>query len=339
MRINRQTLLKIAGTTIEKRIKEDHTLIAIYLHGSLNQDADPFLGDSTDIDLVFIHEYDIKTPREIVAVTGDVTFDIIHHDRRLYQTPRELRSHPWLGPAIYNFNILHDPRHFLDFTQASLRDQFFAPSNVFNRAQTLAGDARQAWMTLLATGSDSPGTALQFLQAAADSANAIASLDGDPLTERRLLTQFFERTDQMGQPAFYTGLLEILGAGEMSADDLTHWTAAWDGTYTAAGAVNKAPAEWAQNAARKTYYRSALDAQLNSARPADALWPLLFTWTRSASLLAEEHPARLDWEDAMTQIGLVGEKAGAKLEALDAYLDQIEETLEAWGAARGVDLV
>jgi hypothetical protein len=337
MRINRQTLLKVTTETVKQRVKEDHTILAVYMHGSLNQETDPFLGTTTDIDLVFVHEYEQDIKREIQHVTDAVTFDIAHHTRTDYRVPRELRRNPWVGPAIYHYNIIHDPRHFLDFTQASLRDQFYSPTNVLGRAQVFAGNARQAWMTLLTARESSPETVAQFLQAVGDAANAIATLEGDPMPERRLLTQFFERTTSMGQPGLYPGLLELLGAGEMSADDLNHWLSAWDGAYTAASSAEKQASEmWALLPERKSYYRSAFDTQFQSSRPSDALWTLLLTWTRAASLLDGGHPARTDWENAMTQIGLLGEKMDAKMEGLDQYLDQIEETLEAWGNARGV---
>ena len=336
MRINRQTLLKLTNDTVQKRVKESHSILAAYLVGSLNREEDPFLGDSTDIDLVIVHEYEPEQSREIVSLTEDITLDITHHNRVLYRLPRELRSHPWLGPGIYNFAILHDPRHFLDFAQASLRDQFFAPSNVLARAQVFAAQARQAWLSLLSAGEGSPDSVGRFLQAAADSANALVSLDGDPLTERRLLTLFFERTEAMGQPALYTRLLELLGAGEMNADDLNQWITAWDGAYSAAAAGGAAPASLALRPERKGYYRNAFAAQLQSGRPADALWPLLATWTRSINVLGAGHRAHGDWKDAMTQIGLLGAGFAARLEALDSFLDLIEETLEAWGKTRGV---
>ncbi len=337
MRINRQTLLKITNETVKKRVRESHSILAVYMYGSLAQEEEPFLGDSTDIDLVFIHEFDNGKKREIIGLTEEITLDIENHSRTDYRAPRELRSHPWLGPAIYKFTILHDPRHFLDFAQASLRDQFFAPDNVLARAQAFTASARQAWMSLLSAGNSSPETVEKFLQAAADSANGFASLEGDPMPERRLLTQFFERTQTMGQPALYSGLLEILGAGEMSAEDLSQCLSAWDIAYSAACSVtNTAPEAWAVLPVRKRYYRNAYEAQMQSERPADALWNLLLTWTRAVSYLADNHSAHKDWSAMMTQIGLLGQNFADKLEALDSYLDLLEETLEGWGLARGI---
>lgn len=341
MRINRQILLKIAEDAVDQRVRETRSLLAVYICGSVNREEDPLLGESGDVDLVFVHEYDPGLAREFVRVTNEITLDIRHHTRKDYQTPRELRSHPWLGPTIYDFKIMHDPRHFLDFTQASLRDQYFRPDNVLRRAQALAGQARRGWVSLLGAGGGSAEAAHAFLEAAGDAANAIASLEGDPLPERRLLTRFHQRTVQMGQPALYTGLLELLGAGEIEADDLPRWAAAWEAGYRSAAAAPSAadhPA-WGLHPLRLSYHQAGLKAQLASERPADALWPLLISWTRCAVLLPEEYPARAAWQTAASQIGVIGDGLPQKLEALDAYLDQIEEMLVAWGRVRGVEAV
>lgn len=333
MRINRQTLLKITEDMVEKRVKEMRSLLAVYLYGSMTMEEEPFLGESTDIDLVFIHEYAIETAREAIPITDEISFDIVHHTRAMYRTPRELRKEPWLGPAIYDFSILHDPRHFLDFVQAGLRDQFFQPGNILARALEFAGAARKQWTSLLMADTGAPQSTAVFIDAAANAANAVASLEGDPLPERRILTRYFERTEAMGQPGLYTRLLELLGAGEIDADDLGNWIAALERAF---GLVD-VETDPAIMPARRRYHLNALQAQLSSARPADALWPLLRTWSRTAGALPEHSPARQEWAEAMTQIGLLGPGLTERLEQLDSHLDWIEEMLEGWGKTRGVD--
>ncbi|NJN44708.1 MAG: hypothetical protein HC806_08325 [Anaerolineae bacterium] len=126
MRITRQTLQKIAEDTVAQRVQANRNLLAVYLTGSVSQELDPVLGGTADIDLVFIHEYEPPTDREIIRLTEDVHLDILHHTRQDYNQVRDFRVHPLMGPVIYGCQILHDPRHFLDFAQASVPRSFFS---------------------------------------------------------------------------------------------------------------------------------------------------------------------------------------------------------------------
>jgi hypothetical protein len=53
-------------------------------------------------------------------------------------------------------------------------------------------------------------------------------------------------------------------------------------------------------------------------------------------LLDGDDPNLAPWRHALEQTGLVGEGFEERLEALDAYLDQVEETIEEWASAHGV---
>ena len=190
MRITPALLLKIARDTVAQRTRSDHGLLSIYLHGSLLED-DPLLGGTADIDLVFIHDEEHSVEREIQRLTDEVHLDIAHHARSDYRWARSLRLHPWLGPTIINCKILYDPQHFMDFTQASVRGQFNQPDNVLGRARGQADHARQMWFSLHDLTSE-PGLAEinLYLQAIEHAVNAVASLSGPPLTERRFLLRF-----------------------------------------------------------------------------------------------------------------------------------------------------
>ena len=54
MRINRDTLLRIARDTVARRTRQDRGIVAAYLCGALLGD-DYILGGTADIDLGFIH--------------------------------------------------------------------------------------------------------------------------------------------------------------------------------------------------------------------------------------------------------------------------------------------
>ena len=103
---------------------------------------------TADIDLFFIHNDSVSPEREIQRLTDEVHLDIAHHGRDDYTQARNLRQHPWLGYGIINCNIMYDPQHFMDFTQASVRGQFDQPENVLSRVQGQAEHARQIWLAL-----------------------------------------------------------------------------------------------------------------------------------------------------------------------------------------------
>ena len=155
MRVTRETLIRIAKETAQKRALSDPGLVAAYLTGSLLTE-NPFLGGSTDIDIVLVHAGKTPIPREIVPITPEVHLDIIHHPRSEYDKPKELRIHPWLGPELYDPLPLYVTQHFFEFVQAGVRAGYDEPVNVLARARRNAEHARQVWSGLQVNHEDGP---------------------------------------------------------------------------------------------------------------------------------------------------------------------------------------
>lgn len=333
MRITPEILRKIARDSVAQRTRSDRDLLAVYLVGSLLED-DPLIGGTTDIDLFFIHNDDIQQAREIVRLTEEVHLDITHHSRYLYHQPRELRLHPWMGSTIYGCKILYDPRHFMDFTMASVCGQFYQPDNILKRAQPQAEDARQTWLSFqLEPREPTPVDLAHYLTAVENSANAIACLSGSPLPERRLLLQFTERAQAAGHGGMYKGLLGLLGAPRVDAEVVRAWIPQWRGAILSLPQGNAFPR---LHPHRMAYYQRAFDSILSGPDPMAVLWPLLHTWILAIQALPEDAPAVRDWQEAMGQLGLLGSDFSERVAALDAFLDTVEETLENWAQANGV---
>lgn len=140
-------LIRIAEETAQKRAMSDPGLVAAYLTGSLRSE-NPFLGNTTDIDIVFIHAEELSIRREVLPLTPEVHLDIVHNPRRDYKKPKELRLHPWLGPELYDPLPLYVTQQFFEFVQAGVRDKYFEPVNVLARSRRLAESARQTWSQL-----------------------------------------------------------------------------------------------------------------------------------------------------------------------------------------------
>ncbi len=334
MRINLETLLQIAKETTERRVRTERDVLAVYLHGSLLE-GDPLLGGTTDIDLVFIHYDEVATSREIERLTDEVHLDIAHHLRKDYHQARSLRLHPWLGPTLVGCKVLYDPQHFLDFTQASVRSQFHRADYVLGRAYNQVRHARQMWIALHETPHEVRWEEVElYLRAVAHAANAIASLSGPPLTERRFLLQYPKRAEAIAKPRLYVGLLGLLGAPQSDSQALRSWLSAWEDAYRSLP-VSMAPVRLHPH--RLLYYKRAMEKILDGERPQDILWTMLNTWTQAVGLISAEAQARQTWQEVMQALGLWGEAFHQRVAALDAYLDSVEEILESWASERGAE--
>ena len=332
MRITPETLHKIAQDTIASRVRSDRSVLAAYLQGSLLTDS-PLLGNTADIDLFLVHTGDVEVERELVRLTDEVHLDIAHHTHALYRQPRTLRLHPWLGPAVYGCKILYDPQHFMDFTQASVRAQFHRADNVIARCNQQAEHARQIWLEL-SSGAPDAGQSIAntYLRALNHAVNAIACLSGPPLTERRYLVDFPARAETIHHPGLAAGLLGLLGGPAVDASTLRGWLAEWHNAYLA---LPTASAPLSLHPCRLLYYQRGIAALLESEHPLHCLWPLWNTWTRIITALPADSPHRAAWQTAGETLGLLGEAFSSRVAALDAYLDQIEEILEAWARDNG----
>ena len=332
MRITHDMLLKVANDAVARRVRESRALMAAYLCGSLLGE-EYLLGGTADVDLVFIYTDQPPAAREVQRLTDEVHLDIAHHYHRDYSQTRRLRVHPWLGPALNACKALYDPQHLLDFTQASVRGQFDRPDHAIERVRQLLEHARQIWFSYQAgLAAPAPADIEAYLRAVEHAANAVASLSGPPLTDRRLLSAFPARAAAVGRPGLYQGLLGLLGAPNLPPGGLVEWLPLWQEAYLS---IPAATVPVRLSPLRLPYYRSALDAHLASPHPEAALWPMLRTWTLAAGLCSPDSRASQGWAWAFTQLGLAGAGFMDRMAALDAYLDLVDETLEDWARRNG----
>ncbi len=323
MRITRETLVRIAKETAQKRALSDGSLIAAYLTGSLLSE-NPFLGNTTDIDIVFVTGSEPKARREIVPVTPEVHLDIRNQARSEYDRPKELRVHPCLGPELYDPMPLYVTRHFFEFVQAGVRDKYHDPSNVLERSRREVENSRRSWSKLTFEGQTGPEDLLSYLEGVELAANAVALLNGGLLTERRLLLQFPLRAEAAGQPELTPALVDLLGGGQIDAAGLHDLLPEWEKAFV--DAASRSGVEWRIALPRLEYYKACFDVLLAGSMPQAILWPLLLTWSQAACVLPPTRRSR--WQEACSRMGLPLEVLPRKKEALDAFIDSVEELLE-----------
>ena len=336
MRVTRDSLIRIARETSQERSFNDRGIIAAYLTGSLVTDTDPMLGGTTDIDLVLVHSMPPSATREVVKLTPDFHLDIHHRSRSEFRSPRELRADPDLGYEMYDPMLLSEREKFFEFVQAGLRAgfEFHAPSLVLARCRKLLASARHNWMSLSSAGEEvGPTQVLQYLQAVASAANAIAELNGGPLPERRCLLLFPARAEAAGRPEFTEAVFNLLGAPSVDAATLAGWLPAWGADFLAAAQDPKVDLNI--HSARLNYYEKGIQALLEGDAPLTALWPLIHSWTL-ASLVLDQRSAT-PWQAACRRLGLLNPDLKKRHAALDAFLDQIEVRLDEIAVASGVE--
>lgn len=331
MRVTRDTLIRIAKETALKRANTDPGLVAVYLTGSLRTE-NPFLGNSTDVDMVMVHTGEVTSRREILPLTAEVHLDIVHNPRSEYEKPKELRVHPWLGPDLYDSLPLYNTQHFFEFVQAGVRAGYDEPVNVLARARRNADHARQIWSGLQLSQETGPARLLSYLKSVNHAANAIAVITGRPLSERRFQLQFRERAEAAGVPGLAAGLAGLLGGAQVDAVSLNGILPDWEKAFIEAASRDQV--SQAICLPRLGYYKLSFEAMLAGESPQSILWPLVQTWTLSAAVLSQAHQVK--WKAACETLGLMGEAFQERLEGLDHFLDTVEETLEIMAARQGV---
>jgi len=324
MRFTPEILRKHTQLLVDRETKNNRGILAAYLRGSLLYGS-PLLGGAGDIDLVFIHSYPPEKTNEIRQLTPEIQFDIEHHDQLLYQSPRDLRVDPWLGPALHDAVPLYDPRHFLDYTQAGVRSNFSFLENILARTRPLIEDARQFWMDRQVKSPQSIIVEIPaFLDALNKTLNAVALLTGPPLPIRRLGILFPEKAALAGAPGLAIAFTHLLGGISVSKKILQDWLSHWD---IALKSLQENIVPTPLLFQRKIYFQAALEAILKGSKPTDALWPLLITWTEAIAAQPDQLQLQPAWKKALTTLGFAGKDYQVRLAAFDGYLDTCESLI------------
>jgi hypothetical protein len=321
MRITHEALLKLAKDTVEKRFSHDPNVIAVFLIGSLRPDH-TVVESAADVDLLVLHNGELPRDREIVKLSNEYHLDIAYEPVSLYSQPRELRTTGWRGWNMWDPRLLYQRGRFFEYTQSIVRAQFDEPANIIKRSLFFANAAREDWneMQLYPEGAGP----LKVLNTAFKAANAFASLGGAPIPERKLLAEFPERANLLEQPDLIQTLFTSI-AKNIGVDSIRQWISDWENAFMAAA---HSPADLRLHPARLAYYKTAIETQLSGDLPRAALWPMLHTWALAAENGTFNEQQTLTWNMVCSEAGLDVDGRPERLQALDAFLDRMEEILE-----------
>lgn len=337
MRVTRESLIRIARETAQERAYNDKEIIAAYLTGSLaNDELDPMLGGTADIDIIFVHKEEPKHRREFVKLTPDFHVDISHRAKAEFKRPRELRLDPWLGWEMYDPMLLYEREKFFEFVQAGLRAgfEFNAPAPALQRSRSLLSHGRQIWRDLLEVSEAvAPRDVAQYMKSLYHAVNAVAELSGPPLQERRLMLEFTGRAETAQRPGMDAALVGLMGASALEPSVIRSWLPDWKLAFESA--MESSRVDPRIDLARVNYYEKAILAMLEGEKPRSALWPLMQTWTLAVEVLPDL--AANPWRAACGQLGLTVAGIEERVEALDAFLDEVEILLDDLAAQYGLE--
>lgn len=333
MRINRDVLIRLAKQTAERISRNDRSLLSIYLTGSVLQD-DPLLGGTTDIDLICVHDRPPAVSRELQRLSNEVHLDILHLVKNAYDPPRRLRRDPWLGTYLVEQALqLYDRLHWFEFTQASATAQFYLPENTLARCRWFYEPARRAWLDMqVKTGVSNPERVLAYCDTLSNAANTLICLSSPPLSVRRLMVEFPRRALAAGVPELTGDLVNLYTPQEFDLSAWEEWMHACRQALDACSGEKDASLEIVP--CRRAYWLNAANALVND-MPAAAIWILLNTWTRAVAGLPASSEERKAWQKFIAALNLDKNHHQEHIEALDALLDRLDETLENWELRAG----
>jgi predicted nucleotidyltransferase len=337
MRVSRESLTRIAKETVQQRVFNDYSVLAAYLTGALVQDdIDPVLGGTADIDIIFVHVDEPRLRREFIKLTPDFHVDLGHRARSEFKRPRELRVDPWLGWEMYDPLLLFEREKFFEFLQAGLRAgfEFTAPAPALQRSRLLLSQARQIWRDLLEVSDiNAPRDLGQYLNSVFHAVNAVAELSGPPLQERRLMLEFAQRAETARRPGLSASLTGLMGGSSLDPEQIRNWLPDWKLAFEAA--AEKERVDNRIHPVRLNYYEKAIRAMMQGATPQAALFPLVQTWTLAVEVLPDH--ALDTWQSAVGQLGFTSVGFEARLEGLDHFIDDVEELLDELATEHGLE--
>jgi hypothetical protein len=329
MRVTRDTLLKLTKDTVQRRFVTDISATAVFLVGSLRPE-DAVIESAADVDLLVIYNGEPFEKREIIKLSNDFHLDIAYESSSLYAQPRELRGDPWRGWSMWDPLLLHQKGRFFEYTQSIVRSQFEDIANLLKRARYFSVPAREAWYAMqLDTESAKP---LKLLDAVFNAANALAILNGPPIPERKLLAEFPARAQVLDQPEMIQTLFAS-AAASINAEIINEWRMAWELAFQSA---SQTPIDVRLHPVRLGYYKAAITSQLESDLPTAALWPMVYTWALASENGTFNEDQTKAWAGVRADMGLSLEALPERLEALDAFLDRLEEILEQIAVENGI---
>jgi hypothetical protein len=338
--IEQSTLLRLARTYADARMKERPSLRAVVLIGSVAR-AEPPLGDAVDLDILLIDDYVPDPPYAFERLSDNVFVDAVYARVSDFADRKALRTHPYTAPALNDALILHDPRHYFDILQASVRAPYNKPDNIYARSMAALGQAQRILDRFSLWREDPPATPPSLndladfrtaLYAAGQALILLTGSPGDTVGIRKFMVRY-EAATRQHRPGLYRLFLSALGVLDFPVADYELLLHDWLALYRSA--VQQGENNPLVNAVKRGYYERGFRALVAEGHTLNTLW--LFEQTLAASVRGEE-PGPEPWR---RYLGLTGKNTSAafmeRVGSAEQLLAETEQTLNAWARQEGVE--
>jgi len=339
--IEQSTLLRLARTYADGKMKERPSLRAVVLIGSVAR-AEPPLGDAVDLDILLIDDFIPEVPYEYARLSDNVFVDALYTRVSDYADRKALRAHPFTAPALNDALILHDPRHYFDILQASIRAPYNKPDNIYARSMAALGQAQRILDRFILMRDDPPNTPptladlAEFRTALYATGQALILLTGSPgdtVGVRKFMVRY-EAATRQHRPNLYRLFLSALGVLDFPVADYELLLADWLALYREAG--QRGVSDPVIHPAKRGYYERGFRALVAEGHTLNTLW--LFEQTLAASVQGQI-PVPQAWQRYLQLTGKDSAAAFAeRLRSAEQLLAETEETLNVWARREGVEL-
>jgi hypothetical protein len=129
------------------------------------------------------------------------------------------------------------------------------------------------------------------------------------------------------------GFLTLTGAESLTVNEIEQMLPSWDAAFRLAGKQEIVPPDL--HPSRKDYYYKAFQSFLDDGLPFAVVMPLLRTWNKAICGILSTTPEYDDWLQSMSLFRLGKGDFADRVDALDAYLDHLDELLEKWANDHG----
>lgn len=338
--IEQSTLLRLARDYADRKMRERPTLKAVVLTGSVAR-GEPPLGDAVDLDVILIDDFVPDLPYEVVRLSENVFVDSLFLRAADLADRKALRAHHFTAPLLNDALILHDPRHYFDILQASIRAPYNKPDNIYARARSALAGAQHIVDRIsrlsddLPSGPPSLALLADFRQALYLAAHAVILLSGQPgdaAGARKFMVRF-EAASRRHQLELYALFLDALGADKFQPASFDSFLAEWLVLYKAAN--QRGAPDLLIHQAKRGYYERGFRALLAEGHTLNTLW--LFEHTLAACV-ADLDPLPAVWLNYLQATGKdSGSPFAGRIKSAQVLVSSADEALAAWAKNESVE--
>lgn len=338
--IEQTVLLRLAREYADRKMKERPTMKAVVLAGSVAR-GEPPLGDAVDLDVLLIDDFIPDPAYELVRLSENVLVDATFIRTADLSDRKALRAHPYLAPALNDALILHDPRHYFDILQASIRAPYNKPDNIYARARSALAPAQRIVDRFVLWREDLPEAGPTFedladlrqaLYLIAQSVILLSGQPGDAVGIRKFMVRF-EAASRQHDADLYPLFLSALGVANVPANLLEMLLPDWVNLYKTVS--QQANADPLVHAFKRGYYERGFKALAAEGHALNTLW--LFEQTLAACAKSVDSPPELwqNYKRLTTKMNLAGFLE--RTQGLENLASLADETLIRWAKRESVE--